>query len=327
MSALDFEKPILELESKIKELRNFGSDKKINIQPEIKKLEQKLENMKNDIYASLSDWQRVLIARHPKRPYTLDYINMIASDFVELHGDRLFADDFALIAGFARIDGQKVMIMGHQKGRDTNENIMRNFGCAHPEGYRKAIRLMKLAEKFNVPVVALIDTPGAYPGVGAEERGQAQAIAENLKEMAVIKTPIISVVIGEGGSGGAIGIGVADRVFILQNAYYSVISPEGCASILWRNSVKAPDAANALKLTGEHLLKFEIVEEIIPEPPGGAHKDPEFVAIRLKETILKAIKELVALSKEELLNARYDRFRKIGEFSEQVTEEEKPASE
>lgn len=316
MHGLEFEKPILELESKINELRNLGSNKKINIEPEIKKLEQKLEKMKGDIYSNLTDWQRVLIARHPARPYTLDYIHMIATDFVELHGDRLFAEDLALVGGFARINGTKVVIMGHQKGRDTKENIMRNFGCAHPEGYRKAIRLMRLAEKFKLPVVCLIDTPGAYPGIGAEERGQAQAIASNLKDMVGVATPIVAVVIGEGGSGGAIGIGVADRVCILQNAYYSVISPEGCASILWRSSTKAAEAANALKLTATHLLKFGIVEDVIPEPQGGAHRDAEFVGAEMKKTILKHLKELSALPVKTLLENRYNKFRKIGAFLE-----------
>src|SRR3989344_5131770 len=227
MRARDFEKPIIELEAKINELKNFGSSKKINLDPEIKKLEQKLEKIKAEIYDKLTDWQRVQIARHPRRPYTLDYIHMITSDFVELHGDRLFADDLALIAGFAKIDDVQVMVMGHQKGRDTKENVMRNFGCAHPEGYRKAMRLMQMAEKFHLPIVVLIDTPGAYPGVGAEERGQAQAIASNIRDMSKIATPIIATIIGEGGSGGALGVGVADRVIILQNAYYSVISQEG----------------------------------------------------------------------------------------------------
>ena len=316
MSGLDFEKPIMELQVKIEQLKSFGENKKINIDPEISKLEQKLEKMKQDIYSNLTEWQRVQIARHPARPYTLDYVHMITSDFVELHGDRLFADDQALLGGMARIDHQKVMIMGHQKGRDIKENIMRNFGCAHPEGYRKAIRLMQLAGKFHLPIITLIDTPGAYPGIGAEERGQAQAIASNLKDMARIASPIIAIVIGEGGSGGAIGIGVADRVYILQNAYYSVISPEGCASILWRNSVKAPDAANALKLTGKHLMKFGIVDDIIPEPPGGAHHDPHSVAKIIKKIILKAIKELSAKSNEELLEDRYNKFRRIGVFLE-----------
>ena len=315
MSKLDFERPIIDLENKIKDLRRM-SHSKVNLEPEIKKLEQKLEKMRSEIYSSLTSWQRVQIARHPKRPYTLDYIHLMCDDFLELHGDRLFADDLALIGGFAKMDGQKVMIMGHQKGRDTKENVLRNFGCAHPEGYRKAIRLMRLAAKCGVPIVVLIDTPGAYPGVGAEERGQAQAIAENLRDMAQIATPIVATIIGEGGSGGALGVAVADRVMILQNAYYSVISPEGCASILWRSSLKAPDAAEALKITGEHLLDFGIVDEIIPEPPGGAHHDPQEVASHLKKSILKHIKHLSALSKKELLEQRYQKFRKIGEFSE-----------
>jgi acetyl-CoA carboxylase carboxyl transferase subunit alpha len=320
MNGLDFEKPVVELEARIKELKDFSYDKRVNLEPEIKKLEQKLEKMKKDIYSNLSDWQRVQIARHPRRPYTLDYINMIATDFMELHGDRLFADDQALVGGFARINGQKVVVMGHQKGRDTKENILRNFGCAHPEGYRKAMRLMRLAERFHLPIVTLIDTPGAYPGIGAEERGQAQAIAANLRDMAGIATPIIAVVIGEGGSGGAIGIGVADRVLILQNAYYSVISPEGCASILWRNSVKAPDAANALKLTGDHLLKFGVVDEMIPEPQGGAHRDPALVAAHLKKAICRNLKDISSLSPDQLLDARYAKFRRIGEFEESVTD-------
>ena len=321
MNGLEFEKPILELEAKIKELKTFGDDKNVDLGPEIKKLEQKLEKMKKEIYDSLTDWQRVLIARHPSRPYTMDYIQMILSDFVEIHGDRLFADDLAMIGGFARINGYRVVVIGHQKGRDTKDNIRRNFGCAHPEGYRKAMRLMRLAEKFKLPVITLIDTPGAYPGVGAEERGQAQAIAENLKDMMGIRTPIVAVVIGEGGSGGAIGIGVADRVLILQNAYYSVISPEGCASILWRNAVRAPDAAVALKLTAEHLLEFHVVDEMIPEPPGGAHRDPEAVAAALKKSLLKHLKELVPLSTDELLETRYNKFRRIGEFVEKKAEE------
>ena len=320
MAGLDFEKPFLELEAEINKLKNSSSGKKINIEPEIRKLEQKLEKMKNDIYNNLTDWQRVQIARHPDRPYTLDYIQMITSEFIELHGDRLFADDLALVAGFATIDGQKVLVMGHQKGRNTKDNIRRNFGCAHPEGYRKAMRLMQLAQKCHLPIVIFIDTPGAYPGVGAEERGQAQAIASNLKDMINIASPIVATVIGEGGSGGALGIGIADRVCILQNAYYSVISPEGCASILWRSSVKAPDAANALKLTGVHLLKFGIVDEVIPEPQGGAHRDPEAVAVDLKKSILKHLKQLSGLSRKELLESRYQKFRNMGEFVEKKSE-------
>src|SRR3989338_7021458 len=278
MATLDFEKTIAELETKIKELQEFSSDKNITLGPEIKKLRDKLDRMKQELYHNLSAWQRVQIARHPDRPYTLDYIRLLMSDFVELHGDRQFADDFAIVAGLAKLNGHHVMVIGHQKGRDTNDKIRRNFGCAHPEGYRKAMRLMHLAEKMHLPVIIFIDTPGAYPGIGAEERGQAQAIAENLKHMMGIKTPIIATIIGEGGSGGALGIGVADKVLILEHAYYSVISPEGCASILWRSSLKAPEAAEALKLTAEDLIKFGVVDEIIPEPQGGAHRDPETVA-------------------------------------------------
>ncbi|MDD3375204.1 MAG: acetyl-CoA carboxylase carboxyltransferase subunit alpha [Candidatus Omnitrophica bacterium] len=317
MSRLDFEKPICELEDKINELRSFNSDKKANLLPEIKKLEDKLSKMRVDVYQKLSPWQRIQIARHPDRPYTLDYIRLIAEDFVELHGDRLFADDYAMIAGFATIDKQKFLVIGHQKGRDIKENVLRNFGCAHPEGYRKAMRLMQIAEKFNLPVLIFIDTPGAYPGVGAEERGQAQAIAKNLMDMARISVPIVAFVIGEGGSGGALGIGVADRVLILQHAYYSVISPEGCASILWRNSVRAPDAALALKIMGENLLEFGMVEEIIEEPLGGAHRDPEAVAAGIKKAAIVHVKELMKLSKKELLDARYERFRRIGKFIEE----------
>ena len=316
MVILDFEKPIFELESKISELKAFDSANNVELNPELSRLEQKLEKMKAKIYNNLSTWQRVQIARHPDRPYTLDYINMMMTDFIELHGDRQFADDMAIITGMAKIDGQKVVIIGHQKGRDTKENVMRNFGCAHPEGYRKAIRVMKLAEKFQLPIVIFIDTPGAYPGIGAEERGQAQAIAENLRDMARITSPIVATVIGEGGSGGALGIGIADKVCILQHAYYSVISPEGCASILWRNSLKAPEAAEALKITSEHLLSFEIVDEIIPEPLGGAHRAPSAVASSLKKSILEHIKELSSLSKDALLEHRYNRFRRIGKFLE-----------
>lgn len=311
--ALEFEKPIIEIEQKIAELQKL-SDKHVNFVPEIKKLEQKLEEAKLKAYDKLSAWQRIQIARHPKRPYTLDYIQMIMTDFVELHGDRLFADDMAIVGGFARIDDQQVVVLGHQKGRDTSENIKRNFGCAHPEGYRKAMRLMRLAERFDLPVVIFIDTPGAFPGIGAEERGQAQAIAENLRDMMQVRTPIVATVIGEGGSGGALGVGVADYVLILQNAYYSVISPEGCASILWRSATKASEAAEALKLTGEYLIKFGIVEEIIPEPLGGVHYQPIEVATALKASILKQIKRLKGLETDDLLEARYTKFRKIGQF-------------
>ncbi len=316
MTRLSFEKPIAVLENKINELRNFDSSEKTNLSPEIKKLESKLETLKKEIYENLSPWQRIQIARHPDRPYTLDYIRLIADDFLEIHGDRLFADDHALLAGLAMFDKQKVMVIGHQKGRDVKENIVRHFGCAHPEGYRKAMRVMRLAEKFKIPIVVFIDTPGAYPGIGAEERGQAQAIASNLMDMAQIAVPIVAIVIGEGGSGGALGIGVADKVLILQHAYYSVISPEGCASILWRNSVRAPDAAKALRIMGEDLLEFGIVDEVLPEPLGGAHQDPEFVAQAIKRSVLKYIKKLSDIPPEELLDSRYQRFRKIGKIQE-----------
>jgi acetyl-CoA carboxylase carboxyl transferase subunit alpha len=314
MNGLDFEKPIVELEKKIQELKSFVSDKKIDLSSEVKRLEEKLETLKKNTYTNLSAWQRVQIARHPQRPYTQDYINMIMSDYLELHGDRGFADDKAIIGGFATIDGRKVIVMGHQKGRDTKENLKRNFGCAHPEGYRKALRFMQMAEKFNLPVVIFIDTPGAYPGIGAEERGQAHAIALNLREMTVIATPLIAVVIGEGGSGGALGIGIADKVCVLENAYYSVISPEGCAAILWKSSSKAPEAAEALKLTAQDLLKAGIIDDEIPEPLGGAHRNPEKMGQIIKDKLSKYLKELSVLTKEELLLSRYKKFRDIGHF-------------
>lgn len=314
MAGLDFEKPIVELEKKIQELRHFDTDKKIDLSKEVKSLEEKLEATRTDIYGKLTPWQRVQIARHPQRPYTTDYINFLMTDYVELHGDRYFSDDQALIGGFARINGQKVVVMGHQKGRDIKENIRRNFGCAHPEGYRKALRLMQMADKFGLPVIVFIDTPGAYPGIGAEERGQAQAIALNLREMASFAVPIIATVIGEGGSGGALGVGVADRVIVLENAYYSVISPEGCAAILWKSSLRAPDAAVALKLNAQELIKLGIIDDISPEPMGGAHRDPRQAAESLKAIILKNLQELSALNKDELLEQRYKKFRSIGSY-------------
>lgn len=312
MNGLDFEKPIAELEKKIQELKAFTSEKKIDLSSEVKRLEEKLEHLKKDTYGNLTAWQRVQIARHPQRPYTLDYINMIMAGFIELHGDRSFSDDKAIIAGLANIDNQKVVVIGHQKGRDTKENLKRNFGCAHPEGYRKALRIMQLAEKFGLPIVIFIDTPGAYPGVGAEERGQAQAIALNLREMVSIATPIIAIIIGEGGSGGALGIGIADKVWVLENAYYSVISPEGCAAILWKDSSKAPEAAEALKLTAQDLLKMGLIDEAIPEPLGGAHRNPQKMAQDLKERIGANLKELNAINKEERLKLRYKKFRGMG---------------
>jgi len=311
-NGLDFEKPVVELEHKIQELKGFIVAKKIDLSSEVKRLEEKLEHLKKDTYANLTPWQRVQIARHPKRPYTLDYISMLMTDFVELHGDRCFADDKAIVAGFATLGKQQFMVMGHQKGRDTKENLKRNFGCAHPEGYRKALRLMQMAEKFNKPVLVFIDTPGAYPGIGAEERGQAQAIALNLREMVNIAVPIVAIVIGEGGSGGALGIGVADKVCVLENAYYSVISPEGCAAILWKDGSRAPDAAEVLKLTAADLLKMGIIDEVIPEPLGGAHHDPQKSAENIKDAVMRHIKALLSLSTEELLGLRYKKFRAMG---------------
>ncbi|OGX45277.1 MAG: acetyl-CoA carboxylase carboxyltransferase subunit alpha [Omnitrophica WOR_2 bacterium RIFCSPLOWO2_12_FULL_51_8] len=312
MAGLDFEKPIVELEKKIQELKNFVSDKKIDLSSEVKRLEEKLAHLKEHTYSSLTAWQRVQIARHPSRPYTLDYVSMLMSGFLELHGDRAFADDKALVCGLAKLDHQKIMVIGHQKGRDTKENLKRNFGCAHPEGYRKALKAMMLAEKFALPIVVFIDTPGAYPGIGAEERGQSQAIALNLREMSSIATPIVAAVIGEGGSGGALGIGIADRVCVMENGYYSVISPEGCAAILWKDGAKAPEAAEVLKLTAPDLLKMGIIDEIIPEPLGGAHRNPQEAAQNIKAAILKNLKELKGLSKDELLKLRYKKFRSIG---------------
>ncbi len=288
------------------------TEKKIDLSAEIKKLEDKLEHLKKDTYVNLTAWQKVQLARHPLRPYTLDYISMIMSDFVELHGDRLFSDDKAMICGLAKLDKKKVIVIGHQKGRDTKENLKRNFGCAHPEGYRKALRVMQMAEEFDLPVVVFIDTPGAYPGIGAEERGQSHAIAVNLREMASIAVPIMAIVIGEGGSGGALGVGIADRVAVLENSYYSVISPEGCAAILWKDGAKAPLAAEALKLTGADLLKMGIIDEVIAEPLGGAHRDAQKTALNIKEAILRNLKSLELLDKEELLKLRYKKFRSMG---------------
>lgn len=316
MIGLEFEKPILELQKKINELKKFTSEKSIDLSGEIKRLEEKLEMLRRDIYGKLTAWQRVQISRHPHRPYALDYINLILKDFVELHGDRAFRDDKAIITGLAKLDGQKLLVIGQQKGRDTKENLVRTFGCAHPEGYRKAMRMMELAQKFGIPVLIFIDTPGAYPGIGAEERGQAQAIAWNLKMMSGIKTPIVAVVIGEGGSGGALGIGVADRVCVLENAYYSVISPEGCAAILWKSSSKAPEAAEALKLTGQDLLKFGVIDEVIKEPLGGAHVDPDEAAKNIKSAVKKHFVELMKMGREDLVRARYEKFRKMGRFEE-----------
>ena len=315
---LEFERPIMELEQKIQELKTLATNKSktINLDDEVRQLEQKLEMARKQVYQHLSPWQRVQMARHPKRPYTLDYISKIMTDWVELHGDHLFADDKALIGGFATLEGTRVMLVGHQKGRDTKENLYRNFGSAHPEGYRKALRLMQIAAKFHLPILCFVDTPGAYPGVGAEERGQAQAIALNLREMARLAVPIIVTVIGEGGSGGALGIGVGDRILVLENAYYSVISPEGCAAILWKDRARAPDAAAALKLTAPDLKGLNLIDEVVPEPMGGAHRDHDTMAKNLKAALVRNLNEMKELSPKEILTGRHDKFRRIGLFLE-----------
>ncbi|NQT28041.1 MAG: acetyl-CoA carboxylase carboxyltransferase subunit alpha [Candidatus Omnitrophica bacterium] len=316
MQSWDFEKPIIELERKIQGLKKFSEDKVVDLSSEIVDLTAKLKNLKKKIYSKLSPWQKIQISRHPERPTTLDYIAMIMRDFVPLAGDRLFGEDKALLAGFAMFGQRKIAVIGHQKGKDTKENIERNFGCAHPEGYRKAMRVMHLAERFNMPIICFIDTPGAYPGVGAEERGQAQAIAENIRDMFSIRVPIVVTIIGEGGSGGALGIGVGDKVLIMEYSYYSVISPEGCAAILWKDASKREEAAKVLKLTGPDLLKMGIVDEIISEAEGGAHRGAEYSAENLKSAINKNLDELSQLSLETLLVQRYQRYRKIGIFNE-----------
>ena len=313
---LDFEKPLVELEQKIEELKKQSEDRNIDLGREILGMQGKLESMRGQIYGNLSAWQRVQISRHIARPFFLDYIRMAFTDFVELKGDRLFGDDASMPGGLASIGGIRCVVIGQQKGRDMKENLLRNFGSPHPEGYRKALRLMRLAEKFGIPVVALIDTPGAYPGVGAEERHIAEAIAVNIRDMMILRTPIVSVVIGEGGSGGALGIGVADRVLILENAYYSVISPEGCAAILWKHRKHAPEAAQALKLSSPDLLKMGLVDGVIPEPAGGAHCNPEQSAENLKSAIVQELQALIKCPVDKLLRTRYDKFRKMGVFEE-----------
>jgi len=314
MRNLEFEKPIIELEHKIEELIKFSEKENIDVSFEIKNLEEKLITLKKEIYSNLTPWQKIQIARHPDRPYTMDYIEILFSKFIELHGDRHFADDKAIVGGIGEFEGLKVAVVGHQKGREIKEKLERNFGCAHPEGYRKALRIMRTAEKFNLPVISFIDTPGAYPGIGAEERGQAEAIAYNIREMFSLRVPIIVIIIGEGGSGGALGIGVGDVVLILENAYYSVISPEGCAAILWKDREKSDLAACALKLTPDDLLKFGIVDEVIPEPLGGAHKDVELTARNIKRSLLKHLKNLVNISMESLIASRYEKFRQMGRY-------------
>jgi acetyl-CoA carboxylase carboxyl transferase subunit alpha len=315
---LDFEKPIIELQAKLDDLRQHPEKHSLGISfgEEIQMIEKKLEETRRQIFLNLSPWQRVQLARHPRRPYTLDYIGHVFTDFHELHGDRLFAEDRAMVGGFARVGEHRVLVLGTQKGRDTKENILRNFGSAHPEGYRKALRLMRLADKFGLPIITLIDTAGAYPGVAAEERHIAEAIAVNLREMMMLEVPIIATVIGEGGSGGALGIGIADRVLIMENAYYSVISPEGCAAILWKDRKAAPVAAAALRITAPDLLELGLVDEIIPEPLGGAHTDVTGTAANFKQHLLKHLAEISALSPAERLKSRYQKFRAHGHFIE-----------
>lgn len=315
---LDFERPIFELQSKLDELKKHRETHSLNISfdDEVAEIERKLEETKRQIFSDLSAWNRIKIARHPKRPFALDYIRLAFSGFSELHGDRLYSEDRAVVGGFATLGRHKVMVIGTQKGRDTKENIMRNFGSAHPEGYRKALRLMRLADKFRLPIITLIDTAGAYPGIGAEERHIAEAIAVNLREMMLFEVPIIATVLGEGGSGGALGIGVADRVLIFENAYYSVISPEGCAAILWKDRAAAPKAAEALQITAKHLLALGLVDRIVPEPLGGAHTAPETTARSLGSVLVEELESLLKLDSATRLKQRYEKFRGFGHFLE-----------
>lgn len=313
--SLAFEKPIVELENKLQELRAFSEAQNIDVSAELLELEKKIAETKRNIFQNLTPWDEVQLARHPQRPYTLDYVEAICTDFIELHGDRHYADDQAMVGGFARIDNEPVMILGTQKGRDVKSNVARNFGMAYPEGYRKALRLMKLAAKHGRPILTLIDTAGAYPGVGSEERHVAEAIAVNLRELFLLPVPIIVTVIGEGGSGGALGIGVGDRILILEHAYYSVISPEGCAAILWKDLAFASQAATALKLTSKDLLKAGLVDEIVPEPLGGAHTDHKAMAATLKQRLLTHLRELKTVPADTLLRRRYDKFRAMGVFN------------
>lgn len=311
---LDFEKPIHDLEQKIEEIRSISGD--VDVSDEIKTLEKKVNQLRENVFSNLSRWQRVQLARHPERPYTLDYIQYMTTDFVELHGDRAFGDDKAIVGGFAKLNDQSVMIIGQQKGRDTKSNLYRNFGMSNPEGYRKALRLMKLAAKFNKPIITLLDTPGAYPGLEAEERGQAEAIARNLFEMSRLPVPIIVVIIGEGASGGALGIGVGDRMLMMENTWYSVIAPESCSSILWKSWEFKEQAAEALRLTPPDLLEQKIIDRIIPEPQGGAHRNPQQAAAILKDSLLQELKSFQKIKPEKLIEKRLDKFCKMGAWNE-----------
>ena len=315
---LDFEKPILDIERKIEDLKGVASEENPEAVEELKRLERKVERLRREVYAKLTRWQRVKLARHPRRPYTLDYLKLIAPNFMELHGDRRFGDDPAIVGGLAVVDDLPLVIIGHQKGRDTKENIYRNFGMAHPEGYRKALRLMRLAANYGCPIVTFVDTPGAYPGLGAEERGQSEALARNILEMAHLAVPIVTVVIGEGGSGGALAIAVGDVVMMMENSIYSVITPEGCAAILWKDSSKAEQAAEALKLTAPDLLELKVIDEVIPEPVGGAHRDPEEAARRVKDAVLRHVRGLIGLPAQELLDRRLEKYLKMGVYLEET---------
>ena len=315
---LPFEKPILELEKKMSELRSFSEDQNIDMKSEVGRIEQKIQETKQKIYSGMTPWQKVQMARHPMRPYTRDYIHLITTDFQELHGDRLYRDDRAIIGGLARFNGRAVMVIGTQKGRDTKSNLECNFGCPYPEGYRKALRLMKMADKFGLPILSFIDTPGAYPGLESEERHVAEAIAVNLREAFYFKVPFISVVIGEGGSGGALGIGVSNRILVLEHSYYSVISPEGCAAILWKDRAYADKAAENLKLTATDLVELNIADDVVPEPLGGAHQNPEATAKSIAGLLTKHLAELDAMTIEERIQDRYDKFRAMGVFDEAV---------
>jgi acetyl-CoA carboxylase carboxyl transferase subunit alpha len=316
LQPLDFEKPIFELERRLQDLKDHSREHDVDLDSEVKAIESKLRDTRRQVYGNLSAWQRVQIARHVQRPFALDYVERCFTGWTELHGDRRFADDKAMPSGLAMLDSTRCVVITHQKGRNTKENVMRNFGCAHPEGYRKALRLMRLAEKFNMPIISLIDTPGAFPGVGSEERHISEAIAVNLREMMHLQVPTIAAVIGEGGSGGALGIGVADRVLIMENAYYSVISPEACSAILWRDRKHAPEAAEALKLTAQDLLNLGVVDEIVDEPEGGAHRDYETAAFNLGSALRKNLAKLLEQPVDQLLKKRYKKFRGLGNFAE-----------
>ena len=313
---LDFEKPIVELESQIEHMRSFADDQQLEVSDELERLEVKADKLRRKIYGNLSRWQQVQLARHPARPYTLDYVERVFENFIELRGDRLFRDDPAIVAGLAELRGRPVMVIGHQKGRETKENLHRNFGMPHPEGYRKALRLMETAARFGRPIVTFVDTPGAYPGIGAEERGQAEAIARNLREMAMLPTPIVVVIAGEGGSGGALALAVGDRVLMLEHAIYAVISPEGCASILWNDASKREEAAEALRLTSRDLAALDVIDRIVPEPLGGAHRNVDAMAARLREVIEEELNELQDLSVAELVERRIDKFARMGVYQE-----------